>query len=222
MSEPAPSRARLWLVAKIVGAVVLLAAPIWGRAFAEGRAEVAAAEAARDQGELEDAAVHYGRAARWRTPLARHDELAVAQLLSMGDAAAAAGERDRALAAYREVRGALLATRVFGVPQRASFERANDAIAELMAEQEREYGTDVGGTGDPESFHRELLADVPGPNPVLSALASVLFVLFVLSVVGMFRYGLDEQTKPVPRHAVRFGVAIVVSLVGWLVLLRLS
>lgn len=222
MSEPAPARARLRLAAKIVAVVVLIAAPVWGRAFAEVRAETDLAEGARDEGRLDRSIVHYGRAARWRTPFCGLDEAAVARLLELGEQARAAGETARALHAFREVRGALLATRVFSVRQRPNLEQANESIAALMAQQERELGTDVGGTGDPERFHAELLADVPGPNPVLAALSSVLFVLFVASCVGMFRYGLDERAKPVPRRAVRFGVAIVVSLAGWLVALRLS
>ena len=57
MSEAPAGRARLWLVAKVVGVALLIALPIWGRSIAEGRAELGLAQQARAQGELDEAIV---------------------------------------------------------------------------------------------------------------------------------------------------------------------
>ncbi len=162
-----------------------------------------------------------GRAARWRMPGLGHDEEALAQLVALGEAAESQGAdaRPRALAAYREVRRALLATRAWQVPHRDVFDDVNVRIARLMAAQEEAFGTDVGGQGDPYSYHLQLLQDVPGPDPVRGNLAALSFLGWLAAGVGFVVLGIDAKGRVRPRPAARWGVLSLVLLVAWAVLL---
>src|SRR5690606_20047247 len=126
-------------------------------------------------GDPETQIEHLGRAARWRVPGLGHDEQAIDALMDLGAQAETQGERggQRALTAYREVRRALLGTRGLWVPQSDRFHQANERIAVLMAAQEERFGTDVGGQGDPYSYHLGLLEEVPGPVPGRSLAAAL-------------------------------------------------
>jgi hypothetical protein len=219
----APQQIRAWWrgPAITVGVLVSVLLPIALRVVYEGRAELAAADHASAQEDLAGEIEHLGRALRWRMPGADHDEQALERLWAIGQAQQAHGAdgRDAALAAYRELRQGLLATRVWSIPHRERWEAANDRIAVLMAEQEREQGTDLSGTGDPEAFHRALLAEEPGPAPVRGNLAALAFVGWVACVVGLLVRGLGARGRLRPRPALRWGVAAVLFLVAWMVLL---
>jgi hypothetical protein len=214
-------RARWRRPAIVVGALVLVLAPIAARVTLEGRAELAAADEASARGDLDAEIEHLGRALRWRMPGFAHDEEALERLWALGGAQEARGAegRDTALAAYRELREGLLATRAFGIPHRERWEAANDRIAALMAEQERAHGTDISGLGDPEGFHRALLAKEPGPDPVRGNLAALAFAGWVACTAGLLVQGLDPRGRLRPRPALRWGLGAVLCLVAWAVLL---
>lgn len=204
-----------------VGVLVAVLLPIGLRVAYEGRAELRAADRAHAQDDVAAEIEHLGRALRWRMPGADHDELALERLWAIGQAQEARGTdgRDTALSAYRELRRGLLATRVWAIPHRERWEAANDRIAVLMAEQEREQGTDPSGTGDPEGFHRALLAEAPGPDPIRGNLGALAFVGWVACVVGLLARGLGARGRLRPRPALRWGVAVVLFMVAWMVLL---
>lgn len=210
---------RLGIVLAVAAA---LAIPVGVRVAWEGRAELDLADAAADEEDIDAEIEHLGRAARWRIPLLSHDEEAIDRLLQLGtDAESRGGEgRQSALAAYREVRGALLATRTWGVPQRDVFDDVNVRIATLMAEQEADFGTDVGGTGDPYGYHLALLQEVPGPDPWRANFAALAFVGWIATTVGFVLRGIDARGHLRPKSAVRWGVAALVLLATWALLLR--
>jgi len=207
----------------VVLGLALLAAPLVGRAAWEGRAELRAADAARDQDDKDVEIEHLGRAARWRVPGLSHDEVALDRLETLAVNAQAHGEQDHiALAAHREIRRALLATRSFGVPHPDRFARANAQIAALMAEQERTFQTDSSGgvaADDLEAYHRGLLDRVPGPNPWRANLAGLAFVAWLVTSAGFVLRGLDGEGRLRARPALRWGGGSVVMLVTWAVLL---
>jgi len=222
-SEPAARRPRAWWWRPAIGlgALVAVLVPIATRVALEGRAGLAAADVARDAGELDGEIEHLGRALRWRMPGLDHDEAALARLWAIGQAQEARGAdgRDAALAAYRELREGLLATRVWGVPHRERWEAANARIAALMAAVEREYGTDASGIGDPEAFHHALLSREPGPDPVRGNLAALAFAGWVACTAGLLVRGLGPRGRLRPRPALRWGLGAVICLVAWAVLL---
>lgn len=157
-----------------------VAAPLLVRAAWEGRAELRAADEAAANGRVDLEVVHLGRAARWRVPIAGHDEAALARLMAIGAAAEAdpAGHGPQtALAAYREVRSALLATRGLAVADAGTYAAANRRIAGLMAGQEALFETDLSGTGAAEEHHMQLLERSGETAPPWAALMGVLAVI---------------------------------------------
>jgi hypothetical protein len=205
----------------VLGAIVAVLAPVAARVVVEGRAELVAADEARVEGDLDAEIEHLGRALRWRMPGSGHDDEALARLWGLGQAYELRGVegRDAALAAYRELRAGLMATRAWGIPHRERWEAANERIAALMAAQERDGGTDISGTGDPEGFHRALLSKAPGPDPIRGNLAAVAFVGWVACTAGLLLGGLGPRGRLRPRPAVRWGLGAVLCLVAWAVLL---
>lgn len=155
----------MWQVRAASAVVVVLgvAAPLLMRAAWEGRAELREADAAAGRGRVDLEIVHLGRAARWRVPLASHDEAALARLLAIADTASALGDAgsQTALMAWREARAALLATRSWGPADAATLAAVNREIAATMAAQERMFGTDLSGRAEAEAFHLALLAAAP-------------------------------------------------------------
>lgn len=210
----------------ITASVVLasLAVPISARVVYEGRAELALAEQAEQEGDFEAQVEHLGRAARWRMPGFGHDEEALDRLLVLGGEQEALGDDGSAMAltAYREARRALLSTRVLGVPHVELFDDVNERIATLMAAQEARFGTDVGGRGDPYAYHLELLQEVPGPSPVPATGAALCFVGWLLATAGFVWRSLDARGRLRAGPAVRWGIGWLVLLVGWMVLLRFA
>ncbi len=218
-TEPAPRGRRRALVAGI--GIMAVALPLWIRVGVEGSAELERAESAHAQHDPHAEIEHLGRALRWRAPLLGHDEEALERLWVRAEEHQARGTAglEPALAAYREIRRGLLATRAWGIPHRDRWEQANERIAALMAEQERVLGTDVSETGDPEAFHRGLLDRVPGPDPTRGTMAAFAFLGWLGAVGGFLLRGLDERGRLRARPALRWGGAALVLLVVWAVLL---
>lgn len=212
-------RRRLMLAGVVLVGLVL---PLMIRVAWDGHAELNAASRARDAGDQALEIEHLGRALRWRAPLLSHDEVALDRLWALAEAERLRGAEGRALAlsAYREVRRSLLATRSWGIPRRDRWERANTAIAELMVEQERALG--IEGAGDPEVFHLDRLSREPGPEPTRGNLAALAFLGWLGGVVGFLLRGIDERGRLRPRAALRWGLAAIVLLLAWMVLLARS
>ncbi|MCB9716697.1 MAG: hypothetical protein H6712_22760 [Myxococcales bacterium] len=186
-------------------------------------AQLRAADEAWAAGALDAEIEHLGRALRWRAPLVDHDERALARLWAIGEAEQARGEagRDGALAAFREIRRALLATRSWGdIPQRERWEAANERIAALMAEQSEAMG--LPAAADPRAELHEQLARVPGPDPLRADLSALAFVGWLGCVVGFVLRGLDAKGRLRLPAAARWGVGALGLLVAWAVLLAVA
>jgi hypothetical protein len=180
-------RGRLWRAAWAALVLIGVATPLLLRVAWEGRAELAAADVAAAEGRIDLEIVHLGRAARWRAPLVGHDDEALARLMRVGaDAEAEEGGTQTALSAYREARGALLATRAWGLADPALYEQANARIAALMAAQEQVFGTDLSRTGASEAYHRELLAQAPTGDP---AWPSLLWLALLAGLAALLSWG---------------------------------
>jgi hypothetical protein len=188
----------------------IVVATLMTRVVLDGRDELNAATIEGERGHPRREIVHLGRAARWRAPLFTHDERALSRLESIGAAAVEAGDWALALDAYRELRRALWATRAWGsVSDPAALMRADAVIAEGMAHG----GYDAGRAA-------EELARDPTPHGRGTGLAALAFVAWLAAMVGFIRKGLDRQGQLVPRPAIRWGVAALVLLAAWMVLMR--
>jgi len=193
-------------------AIVLVVVPIAVRAAVDGHAALQEALATEDP----DLRIErLGHAARWRVPLASHDEAAMDALIAIGEQ----GEPAQSLAAYREARRALLATRAWGLSDPARFDMLCERIATAMAAQEEADLSDVGGQGDPYAYHLQLLQERPGPDPLRAGFAAWAFIGWLVALVGFIGRGLDDRGKLQPRPATRWGLAAMLLLVSWAVLL---
>lgn len=197
-------------------ALVLLAvlAPVLGRALVDGRAELARAEQAREQGDADAEIRHLGRAARWRLPLASHDERARTRLAELARAAEQAEERELALVAWRELRRALLATRVVEVVDDEQLAEANGRIAALMLAEAEAEGREL----DEARLAAEL-DDPPRAPSARSLAASACFLAWVIALIGFWLQGLDGKGRLRPRPATRWGGACLALLIAWILLM---
>lgn len=211
--EPrAPTALLRQVVLGIAAATVLIAVPVGIRAWVDGRAALQEALSTED---LDLRIERLGHAARWRLPLASHDEEALDMLVELGEHS----EAPVSVAAFREARRALLATRAWGLADPERFEMLNDRIASAMAAREDLDGTDVGGLGDPYAYHLQLLAREPGPDPVRAGAAAWAFVGWLGALVGFVGRGLDDRGKLQAKPATRWGLAVLLLLAAWTVLL---
>lgn len=211
--EPrAPTALLRQVVLGVAAAAVLVAVPLGVRAWVDGRAALQEALSTED---VDLRIERLGQAARWRMPLASHDEQALDTLVELGEHSA----DPVSVAAYREARRALLATRAWGLADPQRFEMLNERIASAMATREEVEGTDVGGLGDPYAYHLQLLAREPGPDPMRAGAAAWAFIAWLGALVGFVGRGLDERGKLQAKPATRWGLAVLLLLAAWSVLL---
>ncbi len=142
------------------------------------------------------AVVHFGRALRWYVPGLPANRLAAEHLMELGMDAEAKGDRAAALAAYRELRRGVNATRHLWTPFEDLKARADQRIAYLMAGQgERLHD------GTPAPFearraeHLELLRRETLPSPGMSLLIAIGFFGWVGSVLAGIYLGLDREGR---------------------------
>src|SRR5262249_1860008 len=78
------------------------------RGFWDGRAALAAGDAALARGDVDEALVGWRRAARWYAPFAGHVDDAYDRMANLAREAEGHGDRARALAAWRAIRSSVL------------------------------------------------------------------------------------------------------------------
>ena len=198
---PGFTRALLRLL--LMAACVLLVVSV--RVVTSARSELREAEELLQRHDRDAAIVQLRRAARWYAPLSPYHARALHLLWREGDEAERAGELERALSAYRSVRGAILATRSLYVPERELLTAANERIASLMARQEVP-GVDAGKT--PEQLRREhlaLLTPIPGPNVFWSCVVLGGFVCWVFATFAFSLRAIDDEDRWVPAEVKRWG-----------------
>jgi hypothetical protein len=193
-------------------AIVVVVSGSGLRAYVDGSAELRKAEAARAEGELDDLVMHLGRAARWRLPLATHDERALEELEALALGPRAAEDPTLAILACREIRRALLATRTpMGVSDPELLDRAERGVVRLMS-------VDT----DPERDDR-LAIQLSEPRDAPNAgtwLASFFFVAWLGALYGFFSRGIDDEASLIPKAARLWGLLVLLTTVSWMLLTR--
>ena len=176
------------------------------RVVVEGRRALAAGDAAAADGRLADAIAGWETAARWYLPFAPHVGEAYARLVEL-----AGKDHHSALAAWRAVRSAALATRGLWQPHRDDLAAANAQIAELASRDPE--GALAGGANAEarKQFHLERLGRDPGPARGGVFLA-VLGIAAWLAGIGVALRGL---VKP--------GAAVAaLGTIGWVIGLAIA
>lgn len=204
-------RGRARTLALVVAGLLALGLPVVLRAWFDGRAALAAAGEASSP---EAAIVQLGRAARWRVPLAGHDELARARLEAIADTAEQAGDLELALVAWRELRGALLGTRSVAVVDPDQLARANAGIVRGMVAEAH-----ASGRPDARERWQAELDAAPARDTLASRIAALLFALWLASLVGFVLRGLNADGRLVPRHGIAWGLASLALLIAWVVMM---
>lgn len=187
------------IVAAVLGALAL-------RVVVEGRAALAAGDAALAGDRPGEAIRAYETAARWYLPLAPHVGDAYGKLRAL----AASEDPAVALAAWRAIRGAARATQTLWTPHADDLAAADEAIAIRAAA--------VPGAGTPHaSWHRERLARDTRP----STGAAVLAALGILAALGgtlvLVRRGMTPAGSLARRPALASGTVILLGVACWAV-----
>lgn len=192
-----------------IGLAVLAAfvIPVVARALFEARAELAAAEAADDEATR---VLHLGRALRWRVPGSPHVARARAELVAIGEAAEQRGDEAAALVAYREVRSALVGTRMIAAPDGDVLADVDGRIARLMAADDARRGNARSGG---EAHHLALLEAPRVGDDVATFVGAAAFVLWIATSVAFLARGVDGRGRLRMPAAVRWGATSIAAFV---------
>jgi tetratricopeptide (TPR) repeat protein len=189
----------------------LLFAAIAVRVIAGAKAELEVAAKHAQEGDTDAALVHYRRAARWYAPMSPYHVHALAALGKIGADAEQQGDVERALAAYRAVRSAILSTRSFYVPEEARLNAANTRIAALMAGLPPPQ-MDAGKSREQlEREHLALLERDPDPKITWTVLLLLGFAAWVAGAFAFSMRAIDAEDRFVRAEAMRWGAVIVVG-----------
>ncbi|HEV8321540.1 MAG TPA: hypothetical protein VG389_08000 [Myxococcota bacterium] len=203
-------------------AVALVLAVLCVRVFVESRSEALDGDAARAGGDFDAAVTHYGRAAHWYLPGNPWVRYAYDRLGELANAAAAHGDRARALRAFREVRSAIHGTRSTYFPYEERLHAVNERIAALMA-QEPAPPVDAGK--DEATLRAEHLALLEAdhlPDTTWSVLLLLGFFGWLGGLGCLVWRGFDEEGLLRPRAALLWGAVTVAAAALWIVGMRVA
>lgn len=206
MKRPLGTALRVLAVIGVVGAVLAV------RVVTASHAELRRAERLHARDDRDAAILAYRRAARLHAPGNPYETLALDRLAALAREAEEAGELERALAAWRSVRGAILSSRSFYVPHRDRLERAEDAIAALVAAR--------ASATDPSEVRRRARAALEDPERPVLGWVWVALLGWLTWTGGAFAFAsraLDEEDR-VRGPAARLWGTVVVTGFGLFVL----
>jgi len=192
--------ARLQAV-RAAAVVAILMAIVSARVVWSSRGEWRDAIAATGEDEI----VHLGRAARLYAPGNPYSRRAVERLAAIGRSDP---DPRRALAAWRELRSACLATRSFYTPHRPLLDEANARIAELMADAEVAAGTQK-SRDKARAWHAARLLQDESPSVPWTLVALGGLAAWIGCALGLLLRGVgdDDRLRPRPALAWALGVA---------------
>lgn len=189
---------RAFAVAGVLSAVLAV------RIVSASQAELHRAERLRMRDDLDGAILGYRRAARLYAPGNPYSKLALDRLAALARQAEDGRQLERALAAWRSVRGAILASRSFYVPHRERLEQAEDAIADLTATL-----SPYAERADARRQTREALVDPARPVLGWTVLALVGWLTWTGGVIVFTYRALDEEDRLLAPPALLWGTVIV-------------
>lgn len=192
----------------IAGVLILVLAV---RVVSASSAELREGDRLRERGDVDSSIAHYRRSARWYAPGNPYSSEALDRLAAIGAEAEAQRDPDRALAAWRSARGAILASRSFYVPHRERLAQADEHIATLMAEQPAPP-IDAGRTPEElRAVHLALLREVPRPALGWALLALLGLTTWILAAFAFVTRAIDEDDRLVGGAARVWGTVWIVG-----------
>ena len=196
----------LKLGGRILALVGVVFAVIAVRAVVSSRSELQRGDLLRESGDLDAAMLAYRRAARWYAPANPYVPQALDRLELMANEAASAGDGERALLAWRAVRGSILSTRSFYTPHRTRLERAEQAIIEASAQ--------AAAPRRRAQTRQRLAAAMDAPNGPLLPWSLLLLFGWITWTGGAFVFAqraIDEEDRVRPQAARLWGTVILVG-----------
>jgi hypothetical protein len=180
------------------------------RVVLEGQRALEHGDAAAAHGDVREAIASWESCARWYLPGAPHVDAAYDRLIGL-----AAADPPHALAAWRAVRSAAIATTSLWPPHPADLAAANAAIASLSADDPS--GAKALG---PEraarlAWHQTLLGRPARPAPALAALAIAGIAGWLVGIGLLVGRGVDDAGRLVRRPAAIAAALIVAGVVAW-------
>jgi len=182
--------------------VAVLLAIVAARVVWSSRGEWKAATAATGDEEI----AHLGRAARLYAPGNPYARRALDRLATIGRE-----DPTRALAAWREARSAILATRSFYTPHRALLDEANGQIAERMAQAEVAAGTQH-TVERARAWHAARLAQNEAPSVAWTLVALVGLAAWIGCALGLLLRGIGDDDRLRPRAALAWAIGVGAGL----------
>ncbi len=192
------------------------------RVLVGAHGELTRADALRADDDLDAAIVHYRRAAKWYAPGNPWSTEALEALRQLAATAEADGETERALAAWRGVRGAILATRSFYVPHPERLAEADAHLADLMASLPPPPIDADKSRDQLRAEHLALLRDVPRPHVGWTLLALIGFSTWVSAAFLFASRAFDAHDRFVPAPAKRFAALFVLGAIAFSLGLRFA
>ncbi|HEY8429084.1 MAG TPA: hypothetical protein VIL20_11945 [Sandaracinaceae bacterium] len=190
-------------LARGVAIAGVLVAVVAVRVVSASHAELRRGEQLLAQRDADAAILALRRSARWYAPGNPYARTALERLSRIGADAERAGDVERALAAYRAIRGAILGSRSVFVPHRRMLEHADARIAALTARAAPD------GPGE-----AEILAELRAPPGPHLAWTLVLLAGWIAWTAGAFLFAqraIDGEDRLRPREARLFGTAVVLG-----------
>ena len=198
-------------VVRIGLGILLLLSLIVGRVLHSSWEEAREGAAAEGRGEIAEAVHRYGQSARLYAPGNPWSRRALDRHAALATDAEGRGDGETALAAWREVRSSILATRSLYTPHPAALATANEQIARLAARLESPSVDPTRDEGARRRWHRERLATTEEPHRGWALLALVGLALWLGAAVAFLRRGLDGALRLVPRPALLCTVAFLIG-----------
>ncbi|MCB9614805.1 MAG: hypothetical protein H6721_05170 [Sandaracinus sp.] len=220
MSGTAPETARK--LARAVALAGALLAVLVARVLVGAHGELRRGDALRMDDDLDAAIVHYRRAAKWYAPGNPWSTEALEALRTLGATAEAEGETERALSAWRGVRGAILSTRSFYVPHPERLAEADAHLADLMASLPPPPIDADKSVEQRRAEHLALLRDVPRPHLGWTLLALLGFAAWVGGAFLFASRAFDEHDRFVAAPGRRFAAVFLLGVVAFVIGLRFA
>lgn len=190
----------------------------WVRVVMASHDAMETAAAAEASGDEAAAVEHYQYAMRWYSPFASTPAEAADALWRLGDAATARGDRAAAMAAFRRLRGGILATRGLTCPFCDLLDPVNQRLAVLIAAEQQALGQPTIRGRSREALvadHLALLRLDPIPHPGWALLAVLGFFAWVAGGFLVVFRGLDPALRRTPAFA-RWAGLTAVGFAAWL------
>ncbi|MFK7985390.1 MAG: hypothetical protein AB8I08_05120 [Sandaracinaceae bacterium] len=201
-------RSRAWLRggARVVALLGVLLAVLAVRVVTASRAELERGDRAQERGDVDAAIVAYRRAARWYAPASPYPPAALDRLASLAETADENADPETAIAAWRSMRGAILAARSLTVPFPDRRARAEREIVRLVGEQANDAGQEDARRRAAEAYARPI-----DPHPGFTVLLLLGWIGWVTGAFLFAQRAIDEEDRIQPGPARVLGTIVVLG-----------